>query len=42
MMMPPNQLAGETLLGLLAALSLWYVLSERHRFKAASAVRLNR
>ena len=42
MMMPPNQLAGETLLGLLAALSLWYVLSERHRFKAASEVRLNR
>jgi len=42
MVAPPNQLAGETMLGLLVILTLWYALSERHRFKAASAARLTR
>ena len=39
MMMPPNQLAGETMAGLTLGLALWYAVSERHRFKAASALK---
>lgn len=39
LVMPPNQVAGETMLGLVALLTAWYLASERHRFKAASAVR---
>jgi amino acid transporter len=35
LVMPPNQLAGKTMLSLMILLSVWYVLSERHRFKAA-------
>ncbi|HKS94747.1 MAG TPA: amino acid permease, partial [Terriglobia bacterium] len=42
LVMPPNQLAGKTMLGLIVLLALWYVVSERQRFKAASAVRLAR
>jgi len=42
LVMPPNQLAGKTMLGLIALLALWYAVSERQRFKAASALRLNR
>jgi amino acid transporter len=38
MMMPPNQTAGETLVGLTSALVLWFVGSERHRFRASSAL----
>jgi amino acid transporter len=32
LVMPPNQLAGKTMLGLLVLLSVWYWVSERHRF----------
>jgi len=39
MMMPPNQLAGETMAGLTLGLALWYAVSERHRFRAASALK---
>jgi amino acid transporter len=42
MVMPPNQLAGETIVGLTLALSVWYARSERHRFTAASALRVAR
>jgi amino acid transporter len=42
MMAPPNQLAGETMLGLLVVLTLWYALRERHHFKAASAAKSTR
>jgi amino acid transporter len=42
MMMPPNQLAGETLAGLTLALLLWFTASERHRFKAGSALKAAR
>jgi amino acid transporter len=33
LVMPPNQLAGKTMLGVVALLSAWYWLSERHRFR---------
>jgi len=33
LVMPPNELAGRTMLGLTAILSAWYALSERRRFK---------
>lgn len=33
LIMPPNQLAGETILGLAAGLALWYVWREKDRFK---------
>jgi amino acid transporter len=39
LVMPPNQLAGETLLGLLIALSAWYILSERNRLRSRAAPR---
>jgi amino acid transporter len=42
MMMPPNQLAGETLAGLTLALLLWFTASERHRFNAGSALKAAR
>jgi hypothetical protein len=31
--MPPNQVAGETMLAVVALLAAWYVVSERQRFK---------
>jgi amino acid transporter len=33
LVMPPNQLAGKTMLGVVVLLSAWYWLSERHRFR---------
>ena len=33
LVMPPNQLAGKTMLGLSLLLSLWYWIWERHRFR---------
>lgn len=33
LVMPPNQLAGKTMLSLVVFLSVWYALTERHRFK---------
>jgi amino acid transporter len=33
LVMPPNQLAGKTMLGLVLLLSIWYWVSERHRFR---------
>jgi amino acid transporter len=37
LVMPPNQRAGETMLGVTVALVVWYIASERRRFEAASA-----
>jgi hypothetical protein len=31
--MPPNQLAGKTILGVVVLLSAWYWMSERRRFR---------
>lgn len=42
LMMPPNQLTGETMVGLTVLLALWYAASERQRFRAASAMRFTR
>ncbi len=42
LVMPPNRLAGKTMLGLIAVLSLWYALGARRRFKAVSAVTFHR
>jgi amino acid transporter len=33
LVMPPNQVAGETMLAVVALLAAWYVVSERQRFK---------
>ena len=33
LVMPPNQLAGETMLGVVVLLSVWYWVTERHRFR---------
>ena len=33
LVMPPNQLAGKTMLALFLLLSVWYAVSERHRFQ---------
>jgi amino acid transporter len=33
LVMPPNLLAGKTMLGLFVLLSVWYWVSERHRFR---------
>ena len=33
LVMPPNQLAGKTMLGIVVLLSVWYWLSERRRFR---------
>jgi amino acid transporter len=33
LVMPPNQLAGKTMVGLFVLLSVWYWVSERHRFR---------
>jgi amino acid transporter len=33
LVMPPNQVAGETMLAVVALLAVWYVVSERQRFK---------
>ena len=33
LVMPPNELSGKTILGVAAALALWYWLSERHRYR---------
>jgi amino acid transporter len=33
LVMPPNQLAGKTMLALFVLLSVWYWVSERHRFR---------
>ena len=33
LVMPPNQLAGKTILGVVVLLAAWYWLSERHRFR---------
>jgi amino acid transporter len=35
LVMPPNQVAGETMLGLGLVLAVWYLVSERQRFKGA-------
>lgn len=35
--MPPNQVAGETMLVLMALLTAWYFLSERQRFKGVES-----
>jgi amino acid transporter len=37
LVMPPNQRAGATMLGLTVGLVLWYVAGERERFESASA-----
>ena len=39
MVMPPNQLAGETTVAFTVALASWYAFSERHRFKAVSGLK---
>ena len=33
LVMPPNELSGKTILGVAAALTSWYWLSERHRYR---------
>jgi amino acid transporter len=40
LVMPPNQVAGETLLGVVVLLVPWYLISERKRFRAASVTRV--
>jgi amino acid transporter len=37
LIMPPNQRAGESMLGVTAGLALWYVAGERERFAASTA-----
>jgi amino acid transporter len=39
LVMPPNQVAGETMLVLLALLAAWYFISERQRFKGVASPR---
>jgi amino acid transporter len=36
LVMPPNQVAGETMLGVAVLLAGWYFISERARFKGAA------
>jgi uncharacterized BrkB/YihY/UPF0761 family membrane protein len=36
LVMPPNQLAGKTMLGAALALSVWYLAGEGRRFRQAS------
>jgi amino acid transporter len=38
LVMPPNQVAGETMLGILALLTVWYLISERRRFKPVAVL----
>ncbi|HEY6293392.1 MAG TPA: amino acid permease [Terriglobia bacterium] len=40
LVMPPNQLAGETMLGVTASLAIWYFAGERRRFQVASSGKL--
>jgi amino acid transporter len=38
LVMPPNQFAGEAMLGITALLTAWYLLSERRRFKGEAVL----